>query len=74
MKALINLLKGFFDGVMGVIEFVISTIEDLVYIVGLIGEFLGNIPSYFSWLPPEGIGLIVTAFSIVGIYVIANRK
>lgn len=39
--------------------------SDLVYLVGLTGKFLAQIPAYFSWLPPQLVTLLVTIFAII---------
>lgn len=74
MKAIINLLKGFINGITSVVDFVISMIEDIVYIVKLTGEFVLSIPDYFSWLPGSVLAIIITIFSIVVIYKVLGRE
>ena len=46
----------------------------LADIIGLLAQFVIEIPGYFSWLPSEALALLVTTFSIVVIYMVLNRK
>lgn len=74
MNAIIDFFVGIKDVFTSVVDFVIDFFSDLVYIIGLLGSFVLNIPMYFSWLPAEVVYLVATAFSIVVIYMILNRK
>lgn len=74
MDAIINFFVGLNDVFTSVIDFVIDFFSDLVYVIGLLGSFVLYIPTYFSWLPGEIIYLVATAFSIVVIYMVLNRK
>lgn len=74
MKAIINLLKGFINGVTSVVNFVISMIEDIVYVVKLTAEMVLEIPSYFSWMPPAVLAIIVTIFGVVVVYKVLGRE
>ena len=74
MKAIINLLKGFINGITSVVDFVISMIEDIVYVVKLTAEMVLEIPSYFSWMPPAVLAIIVTIFGVVVVYKVLGRE
>lgn len=74
MKALIDFIVGLGEVISGVINFVIGFFEDLIYAIGLLGKFLIEIPTYFSWLPGAAVASLVTTFSIVVIYMMLNRK
>lgn len=74
MKDILEFLKGIGNAITSLIDFLISFVQDLVYIVQLTGEFVVNIPSYFSWLPSAAVTLIVTIFSVVVIYKIMGRE
>ena len=65
---------GFADVISSLIDFVISLVEDIVYVVKLCGSFVVKIPDYFSWLPASVLALIITIFSIVVIYKILGRE
>ena len=56
------------------VEFVIDMLADLVYVIALLGKFVLEIPGYFMWLPDEIVVLLLTAFGIVVVYMILNRK
>lgn len=55
-------------------NFVISFFEDIVYVIQLVGKFVLQIPSYFSWLPAEVLALVVSIFSVVVIYKVLGRE
>ena len=74
MDAIIKFFESIMTAITTLIDFVISTLADLVYVIGLLGQFVIEIPSYFSWLPSEALVIVVTTFSIVVIYMILNRK
>lgn len=74
MTALINMLKGFFSTIGSVIDFIIDFFADLIYVIGLLGKFILEIPSYFTWLPGTVLAILITTFSIVVIYMILGRK
>lgn len=74
MDAIINFLKGIGAGIVAAFDFIISFFQDVIYIIQLTGRFLAQIPSYFAWLPPQLLGLLVVLFSIVVIYKIMGRE
>lgn len=74
MKAIIDFFTGFVDIVVSLVNFVIDTIMDLVYMISLLGSMIANIPAYFGWIPSAIVSSIVVIFSIVIIYKIIGRE
>lgn len=74
MGAIVDILKGFVDLIVGLVDFVIDLFMDLVFVIGLLGQFVLEIPTYFLWLPDQVLSVVVVGFSIVVIYMILNRK
>lgn len=74
MGALVDFFVGLGETISSIILFVVDMVGDLIYVVALLGKFVIEIPSYFMWLPNEIVALLVTAFGIVVIYMILNRK
>lgn len=74
MGAIIDFVKAIADGFLTIIEFVVSFVGDIVYIVQLTAMYLAQIPSYFSWLPSELLTIVVTIFAIVVIYKVTGRE
>lgn len=74
MQALIDFFAGIAEAVQSAIEFLAGMIEDLVYMVGLLGEFVADIPAYLAWLPNGVIAIFITIFAIVVIYKILGRE
>lgn len=54
-------------------NFIINLIEDIVYVVKLAGEVIGEIPSFFTWMPPSVLALLVALLGIVVVYKVINR-
>lgn len=74
MGAIVDFFTGIADAVAGVIDWFAGFLADAVYLVQLTGKFLAQIPSYFSWMPPEMVSMIVTIFGIVVLYKILGRE
>lgn len=74
MDAILNFFSGIADAVSSLFDFVFGVVSDLVYLVGLTGKFLAQIPAYFSWLPSQLVTLLVTIFAIVVLYKILGRE
>ena len=74
LKEIFNSITGFFELVFSLVDFVIGFIEDLVYVVKLVGQFVLKIPSYFAWLPSQAVTMVVTVFGIVVVYKILGRE
>lgn len=73
MGAIIDFFTGLVNTISAVIDFVISFFQDLVYVIGMLGSLLLELPSYFTWLPSACITLVITTFSIVVIYKVLGR-
>jgi hypothetical protein len=74
MQAILDFFTNIWTVVNQLISFVIGLVEDLVYVVRLTGQFVANIPTYFSWLPPAALAILVSIFGIVVIYKIIGRE
>lgn len=74
MNAVFDVLSAIGQAIVGFIDFIISFIMDLVYIVQLIGSILLQIPTFFAvWLPAELAALLVLIITVAAIYKIAGR-
>lgn len=74
MSAIFDVLTGFIDLCTFIVDFVISTIEDLVYMVGLLGEITLKLPDYLGWLPSSIVTHFLLIISIVVVYKIIGRE
>lgn len=74
MGAIIDFFTGIADFVTGAIDFLIGIISDIVYLVQLTAKAVASIPSYFSWVPPQILALLLTIFGIVVLYKILGRE
>lgn len=73
MNALFSWLQGFGSAVSGAFEFLVDLVLDLVYLVQVLGRFLGLIPVFFSWIPAPLMGIITVAISMAVIFKILGR-
>ena len=73
MGAILDILKSFIDAVIALINFIIKMIGDLIYFIGLLGELIPALPSFFTWLPPVALSVLLTVFTIVVILRILGR-
>lgn len=74
MTAIISFLQGIADAVSAAIDFLLSLIQDVAYVVELTANFVVQIPTYISFLPAEVVTLIVAIFAVVVIYKILGRE
>ena len=74
LDTIVEFFKGFIDVITSVIDFVISFVQDLVYIVKLCATFVAKIPTLFGWLPTSVVTIVVMIFAIVVIYKIMGRE
>ena len=74
MDAVISFFQGIGNAITSAIDFVVSLISDIVYMIQLTGKFLAQLPGYFSWMPPEISALLLVLFAIVVIYKILGRE
>lgn len=74
MEAVADILSSIASGISTALEFLISFFEDIFYVIKLTGEFVLEIPNYFSWLPAEVVASLVSIFAIVVIYKVLGRE
>lgn len=74
MGAIVDFFTGLADIIVSLVEFVFQTISDLVYMIGLLGSMIANLPAYFGWIPSAIVSSIMVIFSIVVIYKILGRE
>lgn len=74
MTAIINFLQGIASGVTAAIEFLLSMIADVAYVVELTAKFVAQIPDYLSFLPSPILAMVVSMFAVVVIYKILGRE
>lgn len=74
MEAIVKFFQGIADAVTSLIDFLVGFVEDIVYIVKLTGQFVAEIPNYFSWLPAEVLATLITIFAVVVIYKVTGRE
>lgn len=74
LKDIFDVVKQIGDFIASIVKFVIDMVEDLVYMVGLLGETVTKLPSYLNFLPATVTATITVIFSIVVIYKILGRE
>lgn len=73
MDAIINLFTTIGTVITSTVDFLVSMVMDIVYVVQLGVEFLATIPAYFAWLPSPVLALLLTIFSVMIILKVAGR-
>ncbi len=73
MQAIIDLLKSLVNGIVGLIEFIENMVRDLIYFTDVLGEIAPALPSFFTWLPPVAVSVLLTVFSIVVVLRVLGR-
>lgn len=74
LKSIYRAIKGFINTVMMIVDFIITLIEDIIYVIKLTAEALAEIPSYFTWLPDFFVPALITLFGIVIVYKVIGRE
>lgn len=74
MDAIIGFFTGIADLLSGAFDFLLGLVADIVYTVSLIVKALAALPSFFLWLPPPVLALVLTIFAVVAVYKIIGRE
>lgn len=74
MEAIVGFLSSIGNVIVTAFEFLVDTINGIVYIVKILGYFVANIPNYFDWLPGEFVTIVVMIFSVAVVYKILGRE
>lgn len=74
LESIYNVLKtiGDFFGTVG--EWIVNLVKDIVKLVELTANAVGNIPKYLSWLPAPVLAIALVIFSIVVLYKVLGRE
>lgn len=70
IKNAIQAISTFFTSVWQIIT---GLVEDIVYTVKLLGDIVVKIPSFFSYLPPAVLSILIISIGVVVIYKIMGR-
>lgn len=70
IKNAISAISSFFTTVWNIIT---GLIDDIIYIVKLLGNLVTQIPSLFSWLPAPVLALVILAIGLVVVYKVLGR-
>ena len=73
MSTIINFLKSIGDMIITLVSFVIKFIEDILYMIKLLGETVLAIPELIGFLPSAVVSAFMAALSIVIIYKVLGR-
>lgn len=74
MDAIVKFFAAIGDFIVSIFDFIVSFFSDLVYMIRLIGIFVAQIPTYFSFLPDGMVTLVVLIFGVVFLYKILGRE
>lgn len=73
MQAILDVLKSIGEFFSTVINFVVKMVQDLVYVVELMGMTIAKIPQYISFLPSSVVSIFVVALTLIVVYKILGR-
>lgn len=73
MDALFQVFQAIGDAIAFGIDFVVTLFLDLVWLIQFLGNIVGAIPSYFSWLPPELLAILVAVIGAAFVLRIMGR-
>lgn len=71
---MVSFLEQIWSIITALIDFVISLVQDLVYLVQLLAVFLSNSDALFSWLPTTIVSLTVVTLGLVVVYKVLGRE
>lgn len=74
MQTIVDFLTSIGNVIVTAYEFLVDTINGLVYVVRILYYFVSNVPLYFAWLPPEFMTIVVMIFSVAVVYKILGRE
>lgn len=74
LSAIKDFIVGIGEGLMSAWDFLVSLIQDIVYVIEITGKALAQIPKIFSWLPVEIVGLLVVLIGVVVVYKVTGRE
>lgn len=74
LETIANYIQTIGEFFSSVVDFVIDFVNDLLYVITLVGDTVASIPELINWLPAEIIALFVGIFAIVVIYKIIGRE
>lgn len=74
MQTIVDFLSSIGNVIVTAYEFLVDTINGVVYVVRILAYFVGNIPYYFEWLPSEFVTIVVMIFSVAVVYKILGRE
>lgn len=74
MQTIVDFLSSIGNVIVTAYEFLVDTINGIVYVVRILAYFVSNIPYYFEWLPTEFVTIVVMIFSIAVVYKILGRE
>lgn len=74
MEALISFFEGIANAVSAAFEFLISIVQDIVYLVQLTGRMLVQIPMMMSWIPSPVLAILTTGITIAVLFKVLGRE
>lgn len=74
MQTIVDFLASIGNVIVTAYEFLVDTINGLVYVVRILYYFVSNVPLYFDWLPSEFVTIVVMIFSVAVVYKILGRE
>lgn len=74
MDGIISFIESIGDLLSSGFDYLISVVNDLVYVAKLLSTVVSSVPLYFTWIPGEMIYFIEAILAIAIIYKIIGRE
>lgn len=74
MQGILNAITGIFNLITSLIDFAFTLVRDLLVIVGMLGKFVVELPSWFNaFFPPGVTSVFLVLLSVTIIYRVTGR-
>jgi len=73
LQGIFDLLKSIGEFFSNIVNFVIRLVQDLIYVVELMGQVIIKIPDYIGFLPSAVISVFLVALTVIVVYKIIGR-
>lgn len=74
LQGILDFFTALLEPILVLFDLVISFVQDIVYIITLLGGFALTLPRLLDFLPSACVLLLVGVFSVVIIYKILGRE
>lgn len=74
MDAILGFFEGIANAITGAFEFLISIVQDIVYLVQLTGRMLVQIPMMLTWVPSPVLAILSIGITVAVLFKVLGRE